>query len=230
MPIFPKLKFVLTSCFLGMILLHVLIFRLVWSDALAGRPDFSIFYTAGLMLRRGQGTALYDNALQWQTQREFTQGIRVRQGPLPYNHPPFEALLFLPFTYLPYLSAYALWIALNLLLLAGMPRFLHSYLPRLSEEFSWLPFLAAVGFFPIAFALMQGQDSILLLLLYALAYAALRSGKNFRAGIWLGLGLFKFHLVLPFAFILLLHRRLRTIGGFLVSGLTVGMISLSLVG
>jgi len=225
-----KLRFVLTACLLGTTLLHILVFWLAWSDVVAGRPDFSIFYTAGLMLRRGQGPELYDNRLQWQTQREFTSAMPARQGPLPYNHPPFEAVLCVPLTYLSYFHAYVVWAMLNLLLLAGIVLILRPDLPRLCGTLPWLPLLAAVGFYPIAVALMQGQDSILLLALYTLAYAALRRGHDAEAGVWLGLGLFKFHLVLPFVFVLLLRRRWRALTGFLVSGIAVGLISLGLVG
>ena len=183
-----KLRFVLTACLLGTTLLHILVFWLAWSDVVAGRPDFSIFYTAGLMLRRGQGPELYDNRLQWQTQREFTSAMPARQGPLPYNHPPFEAVLCVPLTYLSYFHAYVVWAMLNLLLLAGIVLILRPDLPRLCGTLPWLPLLAAVGFYPIAVALMQGQDSILLLALYTLAYAALRRGNDARGGSLAGTG------------------------------------------
>src|SRR5271165_2050682 len=193
----------------GTFLLHVLVLWSVWGDVVAGAPDFSIFYTAGLILRRGEGKRLYDNYLQLQTQRGFAAAAQAREGPLPYNHPPFEAIPYVPLTYLPYLRAYELCALLNLLLLAGIAFFMRPYVPEVCAVFSWVPFLAGLAFFPVAYAIMQGQDSILLLGLYCLAYAALRRGRDLQAGIWLGLGLFKFHLVLPFVVTLLLRRRLR---------------------
>jgi len=212
-----------------MILVHLLVLQTVWPQILAGRPDFSIFYTAGLILKRGQGHELYNNALQWRTQREFAS-VRVAEGPLPYNHPPFEAILYVPLAFLSYLLAYKLWAALNVLLLAGILIFLRPNIRHSFAAYPWLPFLATFGFYPMAAGLMQGQDAILLLAVYSLTYAALRRGKDAQAGMWLGLGLFKFHFVLPFVFILLLLRRLRAVSGFLLSGVAVAAASLELVG
>jgi hypothetical protein len=224
------LKFAVTSFLLGMIFLHVFIFGMVWREVMAGRPDFSIFYTSALMLRRGQGSELYDNRTQWQTQQEFTTGARIREGPLPYNHPPFEATLFVPLAYFPYLRAYCIWACINFLLLAWFGWFLRPHVPSLVAGFPAGTFLAALAFSPVAFALIHGQDSILLLCLYGLTFAALKSGRDFRAGLLLGVGLFKFHLVLPFVFILCLRRRWRFLEAFFLSGFLAGLVSLLLVG
>src|SRR2546423_6016782 len=97
---YPRLRFALTLFCLGTIMLHLAVFWPARHNALAGWPDFSIFYTAGLMLRRGQGQALYSDDLQRQTQKGFIPEVLARRGPLPYNHPPFEALLYVPLTHL----------------------------------------------------------------------------------------------------------------------------------
>ena len=212
----PKLRFVLTSFCLGMIALHCTVFWLARYRLLAGSPDFSIFYTAGLMVRHGQGSVLYSDQAQGAAWREVVPGTDVRDHPLPFNHPPFEALLFVILTYLPYLRAYFLWLLVNLLLVGASAFLMRPWLPTLGSSFSLLLILAPFAFFPIAYGLLQGQDSILLLVLYCLAYGAFRRSQDLRAGVFLGLGLFKFHLVLPFAFILLLRRRWQALGGILV--------------
>lgn len=213
-----------------MILLHVAVFWLARHQIVAGLPDFKIFYTAGTMLRRGQGQALYSNALQLETQREFVPLPPNATIPLPYNHPPFEALLFVPITYLSYIHAYCLWILLNLLLAEICIYVIRPWLPVLTSEFPWLLFLAPLVFFPVVFTFMQGQDSILLLAFYCLAYAAFRRGRDVQAGIWLGLSLCKFHLVVPFGVVLLLHRRWRAIGGMLLSAVCEFLVSWGIVG
>src|SRR5947199_2460862 len=86
-----------------------------------GYPDFTIFYSAGKILREGLGTELYDETTQYRVQQEFAAGVSIRQGPLPYNHPPFEALLCVPFTYLPYVSASLLCNVITLLILCSLP-------------------------------------------------------------------------------------------------------------
>lgn len=226
----PSLKFVVTSFLLGMILLHMLVMRMVWSQAMGGRPDYKIFYTAALILKRGWGRDLYDNRLQLQVQKEFPSWLGEGEGPLPYNHPPFEAALHVPLAYFSYLEAYAIWTGLNFLLLGWFVWFFRSQVPILAREFPSILFLSALGFFPLVFGLMQGQDSTLLMVLYGLAFVALKSGREFRAGLLLGAGLFKFHLVLPFVFILLLRRRWTAVGGFAVSGALAALASLALVG
>lgn len=225
-----RLRFALSSYCLGMILLHLVMFWLARRQVLAGVPDLRIFYTAGLMLRRGQASNLYDDAAQWKTQQEFVSLGPREDNLLPYNHPPFEAIPFLPLTYLTFLRAYYAWFLVNGVLLAITIYIVRPWIPAAAAEFPELLFLAPLAFFPIFFAFMQGQDSVLLLLLYSLAYVSFRRERDMQAGVWLGLGLFKFHLVLPFAFILLLCRRWRALAGVALSAFVEFAVSWALVG
>src|SRR5208283_4633514 len=85
-----------------------------------GYGDFASFYTAGTLVRRGLGPELYNPAAQWKAQQEFAS-VEIRQGPLPYIRPPFEALLFSVFARWPYVTALFLWTALKLALLVAIP-------------------------------------------------------------------------------------------------------------
>jgi len=151
-------------------------------------------------------------------------------GALPYNHPPFEAALFAPLTYYSYLRAFILWDVLNLAMLMALPFLLRPHLLSL-QDFSW-PWwiLAGVAFFPIFFALLQGQDSILLLFLYSLGYVDLAKGNDTRAGGWLWLGLFKPQLVMPFLLFMFLCGRRKMLYGFLPLAVALGLISAAIVG
>jgi hypothetical protein len=155
--------------------------------------------------------------------------VQIRHGALPYNHPPFEALLFVPLSFLHYLPAYLLWTVLNLLFLAVAVLQLQRHLPGLATPPKWLLFLAAAGFFPVAIALIQGQDSMLLLLIFVLALVALQRGRDAQAGVILALGLFKFHLVLPVV-ILLALRRWRIVLGFTPVAAVLTVLSVAMVG
>src|SRR5262245_7536189 len=73
--------------------------------------DFAQFYAAGQMLRHGLGAQLYDLSAQMSFQSALA---RVHTF---YSHPPFEALLFAPFTLVGYKTAYALWTVFSLALL-----------------------------------------------------------------------------------------------------------------
>lgn len=219
----------------GTLLIHGLVlwnFRdLLWK----GYPDFTIYYAAGTMVRRGLGHELYDNAKQFRVQREFASGVTNRFAALPFNHPPFEAVFFVPLSYLSYHAAYLLWGAANLVMLAVLPVLLRPYVPLLQivPWPAWL--LASLAFFPVFLALMQGQDTILLLFLYALVFLKLRAGRLASAGGWLACGLFKFHLVLPFVALWLIGekdfwRRKRFAYGFGAVSLVLALVSTASVG
>ena len=195
-----------------------------------GYPDFTIFYSAGKILREGLGTELYDETTQYRVQQEFAAGVSIRQGPLPYNHPPFEALLFVPFTYLPYFSAYLLWNVINLLILCSLPLLLRQHIPLIGSASRAFWLLAALAFFPVFVTLLQGQDTIILLLLLALMFISLRKKADFSAGLWLGLGLFRFQVIMALVVLLLLNRKWKAIAGFLSAGFVLAVISIVLVG
>jgi hypothetical protein len=196
----------------------------------SGYADFTAFYTAGQMVRQGQGSRLYDAQEQWRVQQQFARNVAIRHAALPYLRLPFEALLFVPLTFLPYSGAYVLWLLVNLGVVIAVAIFLRRELALLQEFPVWLPILIAVGFVPVFLTLLQGQDSILLLLFYSLAYVALREGAELRAGCWLGMGLIKPHLVLPFVAIGLLRGKYKLAAAFLLVAAVLIVISVALVG
>jgi len=226
----PSLRFAVISFCLGMIILHSALFWIARRQVQVGAPDYSIFYTAGLILKRHQGPELYSEELQRKTQQEFCHEAFISRGFLPYNHPPFEAALYRPFARFSYLQAYSIWFALNLLFATGALYLMTPCLPNLSAVFQRLLFLAPLAFFPTAYAFMQGQDSILLMCLYCLAFVALRSRRDLCGGICLGLGLFKFQLVLPFAVVLGLSRRWRALAGVFFTAFFDLVLSFKVVG
>jgi hypothetical protein len=225
-----KLKSAVLLCLIGMVMIHAAVFWSVRESVRKGYSDFTIYYCAGTMVRQGLGHQLYDDTTQFKVQREFSPEVAIRLGALPYNHPPFEAVLFVPFTYVPYPSAFALWALANLAMLIGLPFMLRPHLPLL-QNYPWpLWVLASLGFFPIFLALLQGQDAILLLFLYALAFVFLKKDRDIFAGGWLALGLFKPHLVLPFIFFLLVQGRRKVLYGFLLIAAMLALASGAIVG
>src|ERR1700719_1529615 len=64
------------------------------------------------------------------------------------------------------------------------------------------------------------------LLFVTLAFTALRCHRSFAAGCWLGLGLFKFHLVLPLALVLALQKgRNGFLRGFALMAVALAAVS-----
>ena len=215
----------------AMLFLHVFLAWNAWRGIRIGMPDFSIFYTAGEILRSGRGYELYDDTVQEAVQRSFApMSLQKRGSFIPFNHPPFEALVFLPFARLPYLGAYFVWLAINLGLTFTMLVFLRGNFAALGSAPFYLWMLAAFAFFPLFFALLQGQDSVFVLFCYAMAFVAFRHGAESREGAWVGLSLCKFHLVLPFVFPLLLLRRKKFLAGFLLVAVILALLGLAAVG
>jgi hypothetical protein len=186
--------------------------------------DFPDFYSASRLLIAGHGHELYDA----QVQRQFQSRYAGRVGTL-YIHPPFEALFYLAVAWLPLNRAYALWTVLNLAFLTLIARKLTS---EVSPAWDWrLLLMASLTFVPVLLSFLQGQDSVLLLLFVTLAFTALRCRRSFAAGCWLGLGLFKFHLVLPLALVLALHKgRNDFLRGFALMAVALAAVSAAISG
>ncbi len=186
--------------------------------AFLGGTDFPDFYCAARMLAAGHGHQLYDAGLQRQYQARYAG----RVGTL-YIHPPFEALLYLAVAWLPLRYAYLLWSLLNLTFLGLAVRCLAK------EIIPWdwrLSLGVSLTFVPTLLCFLQGQDSLVLLLLVVLSFSALRRGRGFAAGCWLGLGLFKFQLALPLMLVLVVTQS-RNVRTGLVKGFGLAVLVLA---
>ena len=227
---FRKLKLALTLYLVGMVVLHA---AMAWKErdlVRKGYQDFTIFYSAAKIVRQGRGSQLYEEPTQYRVQQEFASGVSIRHGALPYNHPPFETVLFLPLTFLPYFAAYVTWDFINLAILFALPFLLRPHLPILRELSSGYCLLASLAFFPVFIALLQGQDIIVQLLIFTLAFIAFKTKAELRAGALLGIGLFRFHLIAPIALVLLLQNRKKAISGLVAVACALGLLSIAMVG
>ena len=209
---------------------HGLLFWYSWPRARLGYPDFTIFYTAGKMIRLGQGHNLYNPASQYSVQQTFASQVQIRNGALPFNHPAFEALLFVPLAGLDYAKAFIVWDLLNLALIGSLPFLLRPHIPLMRRASPFLWFIVLLAFFPILATFMQGQDAILLLLLDVLAFTALARGSDHEAGFWLALGLFRPQLVIPLVVILVCWKRWKIIPSFLGTAAILAGVSVGVTG
>lgn len=120
----------------------------------------------------------------------------------PNPHPPFLVVLMLPLSFVPYEVVYPLGLAVNVLLLILVGRWL---------GFSWTGRLALAAWPPIWWVLFQDQFEIALLVLAMLGWRAASSGHPSRAGFLLGLAAtLKFYpllLLVPF----LARRQVRVL-------------------
>jgi hypothetical protein len=215
---------------LAMAVTHIIVFWQQRKPIASGYGDFSAFYTAGRMVQRGMGSQLYSPQEQWKVQQEFASQVAIRHGPMPFVRPPFEALIFLPFSYFTYPVALAIWSAMKFgclwLALWILPRefpFTRVFPP-------WFEAVLCIGFFPVFLDLYQGQDAMLLLLLFVCALRSLQLEKDAFGGAFLALALFKFHLVIPIVIVLILVGRRRVLAGFLPTALALVAVSAAIAG
>jgi dolichol-phosphate mannosyltransferase len=216
---------------LGLLPLVLGVQLIIWCaylpTALRGDADFRSMYTAGVLVESGRAHQLYNYVLQ---KRIEDQTISKRPALLPYDHLPYEALLFAMLTLLSYKSAYFCWLGIDLVLAVFCHRHLKRKLWRLDQLWRWLSILFVFGFSPIAAALMQGQDSVLTLLLFTSALVNLEDRRDWAAGLLIGLAFYKFQLVLPMAFLFLTWRKWRVVLGIATSSIATLLISIMLSG
>jgi hypothetical protein len=196
----------------------------------AGYGDFSSFYTAGLLLRRGEGRMLYDRSAQWEAQQEFASHVEIRKGPLPFIRPPFWALIFVPLSYFSYPVAIAGWSLAKVFFLWLTARVLPRIPPFTPIYPSWLEVVLCLGLFPVFLDLLVGQDAPLLLLILAVVLNRLHHGRDVVAGMILALGLFRFHLIVPIVLMLWLAGRGRILIGFLPGAAALVALSCAISG
>jgi len=196
------------------------------------RLDFPQFYCAGQIIREGLGKSLYDLRTQWECQS------RIASVHTFYNHPPFEALLFLPLTFFGYRAAYTLWTLATLGLLVYAARLIESQTrvslaisqyARMQADFG-LVLLIFLTFGPATTCLLIGQDSMLTILIYAVVFVLLKRGRDFQAGCVLACGLFKFQFIVPFVVILFLRGKWSALRGFAATAVLLVLVSTGVCG
>ena len=205
----------------------------IWSvflpqGGLRGIADFRQLYTGGYMLRSGHAKELCN----YDAQKRFEDALVPVHIDfmLPINHLPFEELLFVPLSLFSYRTAYWVFLTLNCALLALCVRLLKSNMQVLSNRLRWFPALLVAAFYPISRAAVQGQDSIILLTLLASALWSFNQRNELTAGLLVGMGVFKFQIVIPIALLFMMWRHWRFCVGFAISATTAAMISLWIVG
>jgi glycosyl transferase family 87 len=192
-------------------------------DGVARQYDFRAFYAAGHLCRTSL-SHLYDLGFQKAVEDQF---VAPSFGIKPFYHPSFEALLFVPFSLLPYGPSYLISIAVNCILLGFAyvtgPR--HSAFPlaRHARAFTFFTFL------PVFLTIIVGQDSILFLLLCCLAFRRLEKHDEWGAGFFIGLAMFRPQLAIPIGLLLAVRYGRRFFVSFTAVGVFLAGLSAFLV-
>src|SRR5438876_4352759 len=202
-------------------------FLLLGTRTLALQSDFRVFYTPAYMLRTHQQRDIYAFS---SIRRNQDLRVAPDNGAVPYLHPAYEAALFIPFSFLPYSSASLVWAGVNFAVLALVFFLMRPRLENLSAVGpGWISPGLLLGFFPVAFTILAGQDSLILLLATVGAFRRI-SKSECHAGVLLGLGMFRFQVLLPIILLFILWRRFNFVFGWLVSSAAVLTASAMITG
>ena len=191
----------------------------------AAHGDFIIYYSGAQIFLDGKGKSLYD----FNTQKVYQDTFKIpfRTDPLPYNHPPYQLLLFVPLTLFPYAYAFMIWGIVNCILLATMIWLLS---PLVDAKNRVLGALLGGAFFPVITAFWQGQDSILSAFLLSVVIRNLKGRRDRLAGLTLALGLYKPQLVLPIALFFAARGHWASFLTFTATGSCLVVISILMIG
>ncbi len=144
-------------------------------------------------------------------------------------YPPQVALMFWPFAQTPYLTAFAMWSVLNVLLYTGCVAVVARLYPKIAAQRSIL-ILAALAFPPFFNAIGHGQLSILLLACVVASFWAFVREDRFLAGLALGCLAFKPPIFIAFAIALIVVREFRVVMGMAVAGAAQVALVVSVAG
>src|SRR5262249_17259941 len=107
---------------------------------------------------------------------------------------------------------------------------LRAKMTAITRCWKWLPILIFPAFLPVCVALVQGQDSIILLAMLAGAVFYLDRRNDLAAGLIIGFGVFKPQIVVPIALLFFVWRRWRFVAGWLISAGAALVLSLLVIG
>jgi alpha-1,2-mannosyltransferase len=186
-----------------------------WAEAFASdhfHNDFT-FYLVAARIGLGRGwPSIYDLSIQ---QAELdAMGSRITIAQLArFISPPPVAWLAVPFTALPYDAGYWVWSALLLAALVGT---WYLAAPGAGRE-RIVHLAAAVAWLPVIYGLQLGQPGLFVAFGVAGAYALLRAGRPFAAGLALAVLALKPQLAFLVPAALLVSGRYRAFAGAAVA-------------
>lgn len=192
--------------------------------------DFGAFYIAGTIFNTVSPDRIYDRGLQRRLYREVFPNAPADQE-LPYVNAPFFVLPFPLLSRLPYAWAYLCWFGISLGLFVYGFTLLWRTLPGLRGEDYRVALLLALSFAPfLVECLAGGQTSAFGFFSLALGLNLDRRGREVLSGIAISLCSYKPTLLLLIVPMLIVTRRLKVLGGFLLGVLLLAAISPLAVG
>lgn len=214
----------LIAIHLGIIFSYFGLWAITAKNNVLWRADFTAYYTAWNIIRAGAGSHLYDLATQTTYQLQLLQGGRFTDNVLPYNYPPYMALVLYPLSWFSLSASYWMFAAIQMLIL-GRVLYLLVSIARLQQ---WgrteILFLAVIfcAFPPLFNALLLGNFTLLVLWGWFELYRALTMQRDAAAALWLVLTTAKLQHTVFYGVVLLAARRWKTL--FVAFGVMIALI------
>ena len=209
-----KIIFVFLLCFLVSVVLVVFTTGL---DKYAWRSDFVSFITGARIVREGNGVDIYN----LDTQREYQFKITApnKLNLLPFRNPPITTFFFIPLSSLSINDAYKIYTLILTSVLVLISWLSLQAFENLKNTYWFvLPFI----FHPSIEAILSGQISVFLLLVFMFIFIYLKKENYIKAGFLTGFLLIKFQYIISFPFILLLVKNKNSfLKGFTASTLLI---------
>ncbi len=204
----------------------VLAFSMVWISMGslitpgAKKHDFLNLYTGALLALDGKFAVMHDVDVQLQRERQF---VPSTDALVPFVRPSFYALLLAPLALIQYATAFWVWIVLQSALLLAC--WAWGY-----RRFGANALVFAAFSLPGPLGIASGQDCVILLAIFMIAFALMERDKAGLSGAVLALMLIKFHLILLWPVALVVQRRWKILGGFCAAAAAEACLSLALGG
>jgi hypothetical protein len=186
----------------------------------AKTQDFLNLYTGGSLALDGKFATMHDVDVQLERERKFVPSTDVLR---PFVRPSFYALALSPLALIPFATAFWVWIVAQSALLIGCWAWGF-------RRFGANALVFAAFSLPGPLGVASGQDCVILLALFIVAYELTDRGRPAAGGAVLALMLIKFHLVLLWPVALVLQRRWKMLAGFCAVAIGEACVSLALGG
>ena len=136
----------------------------------------------------------------------------------PFPRPAFSALAYIPLTWMPLKAAFAVWVALGVMVALAI---WYWAFRRFGPE----ALVYCSLFVPLGFGIAHGQDNAFVAALLLWTYLAAERDRKVLWGLLLAALLGKFHLFLLIPAVLVLRREWRILGGYVPGALTAIVVS-----
>ncbi len=177
--------------------------------------DFRAFWSAGYVANTEGIAQVYDLARMEEVQRRIIPAEQLSSFQVaPVSVLPVFIPLFQLFALLPPIPAFVLWSVLNLV---GSILYLAFFLRRMKAPGWQMLVLLGLMTYPSFSNLYFGQINLLLMICVGEFIRSASRGREFNAGLWLGGLLLKPQLLVLLVPVLLLQRKWRLLGGFLLA-------------